>query len=157
MNKQANPKIKEGSFSSEECVVLTENDNLTVAVFIKHDDDEDGYWQTASGFNLDGIKKWMCCSEAKDVLFCRKNRIQTFEDFNQGMKRPDRERHMELCGFERACLDWIPDADVTPKSYAKFLARRFAEKTNKSAHVVYWLGARNMDGERGYQFWVKSL
>jgi hypothetical protein len=44
MNKQANPTIKEGSFSSEECVVLTENDYLTVAVFIKHDDDVESYF-----------------------------------------------------------------------------------------------------------------
>lgn len=73
MNKQAIPTIKEGSFSSDECVVLTENDYLTVAVFIKFDDDEDGYWQTESGFNLDDVKKWIYCSEAKEVLFFNQN------------------------------------------------------------------------------------
>jgi glycine/D-amino acid oxidase-like deaminating enzyme len=107
-----------------------------------------------SSFDKAGL---ISCSKARDVLSGHKASIQTFAEFNQGMRRPERRRHMDLCGFERACLDWISDANVTPKSYAKFLARRFEEKTNKSAHVVYWQGQRNMDGERGYQFWIKAL
>jgi hypothetical protein len=85
------------------------------------------------------------------------NKIETFVAFNQGMKRPDRACHMEFCGFESSCWDWISEEGRTPKSYAQFLARQFNQKTGKAAHVVYWQGGRNMDGERGYQYWIKAL
>jgi hypothetical protein len=30
------------------------------------------------------------------------NKIETFDSFSLKMRRPDRKRHVELCGFERA-------------------------------------------------------
>lgn len=29
------------------------------------------------------------------------NKVETFNKFNQGQRRPDRRRHLELCGFKR--------------------------------------------------------
>ncbi len=83
------------------------------------------------------------------------NKIEPFDKFNSGMKRPDRTRHMELCGFrfvgERIADEW------SPREIAAHYAKQFSEKNGVSAHVVYFLGKRNMDGERGYQFWIKEM
>lgn len=40
-----------------------------------------------------------------------KNKVETFDSFNNGMKRPDRKRHMELCGF-RLCGSALIPADA---------------------------------------------
>ena len=84
------------------------------------------------------------------------NIIQTFDNFNFGMRRPDREEHLRLCGFEyKGCF--IIATPFTPKLQAKRIAESFNESKNKPCHVVYWVGSRNMDGERGYQYWIKAI
>lgn len=84
------------------------------------------------------------------------NIIETFDRFNCGMKRPDRIRHMQLCGFEfKGC--WLIEPPITPKIQAQKVAESFNQTKGKPCHVVYWQGPRNMDGDRGYQYWRKEL
>jgi hypothetical protein len=85
------------------------------------------------------------------------NKSESFDKFNRRARRPDRKRHMELCGFTRACSDVILPEGVKPMYKGYLIAAAFNEKKGKAAHVVYWKGGRNMDGERGYQFWIKEL
>jgi hypothetical protein len=84
------------------------------------------------------------------------NLVETFDKFNCKRRRPDRFGHMRNCGFEYKG-DFLIDPPDTPKSQGALLARTFNEFEGKPAHVVYFLGASNMDGWRGYQYWVKNL
>ena len=84
-------------------------------------------------------------------------KIESFDSFNKKQKRPDRKRHMELCGFENCWSDIIPENGKKPKDMALIVAKRYAEKHEFSfVHLIYFLGGKNMDGKRGYQFWVKG-
>ena len=87
-----------------------------------------------------------------------KNKIETFQAFNNGMRRPDRTRHMELCGFKLSCSPFNPkDAGYkSPKDAAKYRAKAFNEKYNSNAHVVYFSSCRNAWGLHLYDFWIKE-
>ncbi len=85
------------------------------------------------------------------------NKTETFSSFNKGMKRQDRKRHMELCGFTLSCSPFNPKDEgyKSPKLAAKYRAKVFNEKNNKSAHVVYFSSCRNSWGLHLYDFWIK--
>ena len=87
-----------------------------------------------------------------------KNKIETFNRFNEGNRRPDRKRHMELCGFGFS-RDLIPFEYNfnSPREVAHHVAKLFNELNKKNAHVVYFKGSKNSWGEYGYQYWVKEL
>lgn len=88
-----------------------------------------------------------------------KNKVETFDSFNNGVKRPDRKRHMELCGFQLCGSALIP-ADSgfkKPKDAGIRYAQALNEKNNEEAHVVYFQSSKNMDGVRGYDYWINKL
>lgn len=84
------------------------------------------------------------------------NLIETFNSFNQRMKRPDRKRHLEICGFKYVWAE-NSDTELKPKDIAITRAKAFNEKYGLPAHVVYFQGSRNFDGLRHYEFWIKAL
>ena len=88
-----------------------------------------------------------------------KNKVETFTKFNKGMKRPDRRRHMELCGFELSCSPFNPKDEgyKSPLEAANHRARYFNEKTGRPAHIVYYPSCRDAWGLHLYDFWVKEL
>ncbi|BBW91654.1 hypothetical protein PS1M3_17410 [Pseudoalteromonas sp. PS1M3] len=85
-----------------------------------------------------------------------KNKIETFNKFNRGARRTDRQRHLELCGFTFKGL-FLIDRPITPKSHGESLARSFNKIHKKECHIVYWVGQKNMDGQTSYQYWIKQL
>lgn len=85
-----------------------------------------------------------------------KNKIETFSKFNGTTRRPDRQRHLDLCGFKfKGCF--VVDKPETPKLVAEKISKYFNATYKKPCHIVYWYGAKNFHGERGYQYWIKSL
>jgi hypothetical protein len=83
------------------------------------------------------------------------NLIETFAKFNGRNRRPDRKRHMELCGFKYAGFDFLDG--WKPRELAERKAMTFNKIHNLNCHVVYWQDVCNADGERWYQFWVKPI
>lgn len=77
--------------------------------------------------------------------------IETFNKFNNGMRRQDRRRHMELCGFE------LKSRSVKHPDDYKFIPKERAEKYIKSgfSHVVYFVGGRDSWGNSIYYYYVK--
>ena len=83
------------------------------------------------------------------------NLIETFDKFSR-IKSPNRKRTMRNRGFEYKG-DFLIERPMTPKSQAVSIAESFNACNGKPCHIVYWPGARNMDGWRGYQYWIKEL
>ena len=85
-----------------------------------------------------------------------KNKTETFNRFNCGMRRPNRKRHLELCGFKLKATYIPSDLGYKPRELAKRQALQFNESMNKPCHVVYFIGER-ADGWPVYHFWVKGI
>ena len=77
--------------------------------------------------------------------------IETFNKFNNGMRRPDRNRHMVLCGFELNSYVLMQDANdgFKPRDRAKDLIRM------GYSHVVYFVGGKDYDGYPIYYYYTK--
>lgn len=83
------------------------------------------------------------------------NTIETFDKFSR-IKSQNRKQTMRKFGFEYKG-DYLIESPVTPRSQADSIAESFNACNGSACHVVYWPGARNMDGWRGYQYWIKEL
>lgn len=82
------------------------------------------------------------------------NYVETFNKFNQGMRRPDRRRHLELCGFTLTRL-------VNPEG-GKPAALALEHVNNLSiAHKCFFQGVtlprKDSDGWTYYEVWTKKL
>ena len=85
-----------------------------------------------------------------------KNKIQTFNSFYRLTLFGDKAKALRRRGFEYDG-GYLIDLTEKPKDRAKYRAEVFNAKYGKPCHVVYFLGGRNMDGDRGYQYWVRNI
>lgn len=84
------------------------------------------------------------------------NVIQTFDSFYKLTLISTRAEALRKRGFNYDG-DYLMDDGEKPKDRGEYRALVFNESKGKACHVVYFLGAYNMDRERGYQYWIKEI
>ena len=84
------------------------------------------------------------------------NKIQTFNSFYKLSLVGVRSKVLQKHGFKYDG-DYLMDEGEKPKDKAEYRAMVFNEIKGKPCHVVYFQGRSNMDGWRGYQYWVKEI
>ena len=84
------------------------------------------------------------------------NKIQTFKSFYKLTLISKKSDALAKRGFKYDG-DYLIDSPEKPKDRAENRARVFNAVHGTSCHVVYFLGARSMDRNRGYQYWVKEI
>lgn len=86
------------------------------------------------------------------VLLMRKNTVQTFAAFNQGCRRPDRKRHLELCGYK--LIAEFNSEEGKPSELALVHLESKTAMTGKTFHGVYLRDLKSMDGGYGYSLYA---
>lgn len=82
------------------------------------------------------------------------NKVETFNKFNQGKRRPNRHRHLELCGF--SLTRRIHPEDGKPSKLAMVHAQGLSESKGGFYHAVT-LPKRDYDGWIYYEVWTKRI
>lgn len=84
------------------------------------------------------------------------NIVETFHKFNQGQRRPDRRRHLELCGFERTRVIEPFNHEATPRELAMRHLNALSESDGGFYHGVT-LPKKDYEGWAYYEVWTKKL
>lgn len=83
-----------------------------------------------------------------------KNKVQTFDSFNNKCRRPDRRQHMRNCGFEiKRVLDY--SYEEKPKQYVQKYLDGVSMETGNTYHAVT-LKYTDYNGCTYYEVWVKA-
>lgn len=86
------------------------------------------------------------------------NKIETFNKFNCGSKRPNRNRHLELNGFclRREILHDRELIDSKPLAEVNHYIEKLSDETGAYYHAVY-VPKTDAGGFTNYDVWVKTL
>ncbi len=83
------------------------------------------------------------------------NKVQTFNTFNQGCRRPNRKEHLRLCGYKLVGI--IDPYHGKPKELAKEKLKTLTAATGKYYHGVYIQDLKSMEGDIGYSLYAKII
>lgn len=84
------------------------------------------------------------------------NIVETFRKFNKGQRRPDRRRHLELCGFKLTRVIESSEHDERPSILAKQHIDGLSTINGCYYHGVT-LPFKDYHGWTYYEVWTKKL
>ncbi|HFQ4886628.1 TPA: hypothetical protein ACGU4A_003894 [Vibrio vulnificus] len=87
------------------------------------------------------------------------NKIETFNKFNCGMRRPNRQRHLELCGFKltRIIEPYLHYED-SPKPMEMAMRHINAlSETNGCFYHGVTLPKKDYEGWTYYEVWTRQI
>tara|TARA_R110000787_G_scaffold44901_3_gene109796 strand:+ start:554 stop:814 length:261 start_codon:yes stop_codon:yes gene_type:complete len=82
------------------------------------------------------------------------NIVETFNNFNGGMRRPNRREHMRHCDFVLSML--LEDYDDKPMVEVKNYLDKLSEEIGGNYHAVT-LPYKNSHGWTYYEVWRKTI